>query len=408
MELASPAGSLEKLQFAYRYGADAAYIGFSGFSLRAKAENFSIEDASAVSALVNEQGPSRKRKLYCALNAYFRDDSLSRLEDSVELLSSFPFDAFIISDLGVRPFLEKHFPGKRLHLSTQANCTNAESAKMYRDLGFSRIILARELRLREIESIRQAVPDVELEAFAHGALCLAYSGRCLLSAWMADRSSNEGLCTHSCRWDWRLLEEKSRPGQYFPIYEGNGFSSILSSRDICMIDHVDKLVSVGLDSIKSEGRMKSLYYTAVSTQAYRAAIDKAMGGAMSPKVDDYEAIRAELFQTSHRPYTTGFYFDDKEVLQPALENTEKDWFFLGTVSEVLAPRRYRIILRNQIRIDEAIRVISPNRAPRLIDRFGLSSPKGESLSKADHGSPCILECDFDIEIDSILTRAALK
>lgn len=306
IELLAPAGNIEKLHYAYRYGADAVYVGLDKFSLRQKADNFSAEALQKAGEIKGE------RKLYCAVNALFHQKEISRLEESLDEIGSFPFDAFIVSDLGAARLLRSRFPETQLHLSTQASCLNAEAVKTYQELGFSRIILGREVRLEEIADIKAAVPEMELECFVHGAMCLAYSGRCFLSAYLADRSGNEGSCAHSCRWNWRVLEESQRPGEYLPIVEDpdGGYTTILSSKDLCMIDHVAELRDAGIDSLKIEGRMKSLYYTAVVTRAYRKTID-ALEKPGSVDAESLAAFRDELFRVSHREYSTGFSFQSR-------------------------------------------------------------------------------------------------
>ncbi len=369
MELLSPAGNLEKLKAAYRYGADAAYVGLSSFSLRAKADNFPPDQAGEVNRIKGD------KKLYCALNIYFHPGDLKRLEESLDQVAKFPFDAFIVSDPGASAMLKKRFPGTPLHLSTQANCINAESAKFYRDAGFSRIILGRELSLREIEVIRREVPDVELEAFVHGAMCLAYSGRCFLSAWMTGRSGNQGLCAHSCRWDYHLLEERERPGEYLPVYEGEGFTSILSSKDICMIDHLQEIRDTGIDAVKIEGRMKSVYYTALVTRAYRKFLD-------NPNADP--AYRDELFRLSRREYTTGFYFGREEIEEPTNRSYLREGIFLATVKEPAEDGRFRLATHNRFERGETIEFIGPD-VPFLTDSsFELYDEESLPVQEAVH------------------------
>ncbi len=326
MELLAPAGSSEKLRYAYTYGADAAYIGLPSFSLRANAENIDDklpESPQTIRALKGE------RKLYCALNIYFHDVDLGALNARLDRIAEYPFDAFIVSDIGVLPTLKKRFPDAELHLSTQANCTNREAARMYHDMGFSRIVPARELSLEEIARIKDTVPELELEVFVHGAICLAYSGRCLISKWVADRSANRGDCAHSCRWNYRLaLEEEQRPGEYLPVETGEtaagAFTTLLSSKDICMIDDLAALREAGVDSLKIEGRIKSLYYVAVITRAYRYALDHP---------GDPNPFREDLFAVSHREFSTGFYFGRDDIERPTSESYEQTHLFLGSLEE---------------------------------------------------------------------------
>jgi putative protease len=382
MELLAPAGNLEKLTTAYKYGADAAYVGMDSFSLRTRADNFRLDQADEVARAKGN------RKLYCALNIYFHNADLMRLEEHIEALSTFPFDAYIVSDVGVLPLLRRYAPDARLHLSTQANCVNSEAARFYRDLGFSRIILGRELSLSEIADIRNAVPDVELEAFVHGAMCLAYSGRCFLSAWMIGRSANSGDCAHSCRWRYRpqdrlyFIEEEKRPGELYPVIEGDGFTSILSSRDICMIDHLDKLRDVGVDGLKIEGRMKSAYYTAVVTRAYRKQLDHILTGL--PSREEASAFTAELAHVSRRETSTGFYFGREEIETPTEREYHRDYTFIGIVGEETVPGTYRLKLKNRVSRDMRLEALGPD-VPCVTDEaFELLDEDCMPIEAANH------------------------
>ncbi|MCE5257125.1 MAG: U32 family peptidase [Spirochaetaceae bacterium] len=337
MELLSPAGSADKLRYAYRYGADAAYIGLPLFSLRAQAENIEDEDLLAperLSKIKNEFSgaaniPGARRKLYCAINIFFHNDDLSALDRDLPRIAEYPFDGFIVSDLGAYQLLRDRFPDREYHLSTQANNTNWRSAKVYHDMGFSRIVPGRELSLDEIRSIKDHIPDLEIEAFIHGAMCMAYSGRCFLSSWLAGRSANKGDCTQPCRWHYKvLLEEEKRPGQLLPVESGEtghgGYTLVMSSRDLCMIDHIEALREAGVDSLKIEGRMKSLYYVALATRAYRYAIDHP--GEENPFREDLSAI-------SHREYDTGFYFGREGMDLSTTKAYRQSHLFAGSVEE---------------------------------------------------------------------------
>lgn len=387
VELLAPAGSLEKLEQVYRYGADAAYLGVAGLSLRARAETFDPEaDTRAVAEAKSRHGAGRR--LYGAVNVYVHQAELPRLEERIEALGEdHPFDAFIVSDLGAAAILRKYHPDAELHLSTQANCVNAEAVRMYRDLGFSRVVPGRELSLREIAEIRRSVPEVELEVFVHGAMCLAYSGRCFLSAWMADRSGNRGDCAHSCRWEYRVLEEKKRPGEYYPVFEGEGFTAVMSSKDINMVDHLRELLDAGVDSLKIEGRMKSSYYAAVVTRAYRKALD-ALTGAAAPGRQgaiDPAPFVAELYGVSHRDFTTGFYFGSEEVEKPAEGSYRRSHRFLGIVREALGDGGFRIEVKNSIRPGTPIEFIGPD-VPVLRDEaFTVTDAEGSATEAAHHG-----------------------
>lgn len=375
MELLSPAGNLEKLEFAYAYGADAVYIGMERFSLRAKADNFSEDDSKRVASLKGD------KKLYCALNIFFKDQDLSDLENQMEILTLFPFDAFIISDLGVLPFLRKYFPSTPLHLSTQANCLNAEAAKIYRDLGFSRIILGREMDLESIRGLKTKLPALEVEVFVHGAMCLAYSGRCFLSAYTTGRSGNRGDCAHTCRWEYRVLEEKERPGEYFPVEMGDNFTTLLSSKDLCMIDYIPQLLEAGIDSVKIEGRMKSIYYTSVVTRAYRQAIDQAKG---IPRCN-LSAYISDLYRISHREYTTGFFFKDPEIHHSTEKSYIKSHTLLGTVDKKAAPRLWKINVKNSLHRGEEVEFIGPELPIHVEHSLDLTDLKGNPIDVAHHG-----------------------
>jgi len=387
MELLSPAGNLEKLKYAYLYGADASYIGIKKFSLRAKADNFKDTEYEEIRLLKGN------KKLYGALNIYFHNEDLKLLEENIEYLSCYPFDAFIISDIGILPLLKRHFPSAEFHLSTQANCVNIEGAKFYRDLGFSRIIPGRELSLKELEEIKSGVPDVELEVFVHGAMCLAYSGRCILSSYLAGRSGNKGDCAHSCRWNYRLLEEEERPGEYLPVIEGENFTTILSSKDLCMIDHLADLRNAGVDALKIEGRMKSIYYTAIVTRAYRQMLNYIAGNS----VPEIEGFRDELFKVSHREFSTGFYYGREEIEVPTEKSYIREYIFIGTVTGRVSQSRYSIDIKNRISADTPIEYIGPDVVNIPDNSFSLYDEAGNPVLFANHGKVHILETDKNIQ-----------
>ncbi|MDC7218554.1 MAG: U32 family peptidase [Spirochaetales bacterium] len=381
MELLSPAGSIEKLKYAWLYGADAAYIGLQGFSLRAKADNFANQQAEAQKEADFIRSIKGDKKLYCALNIYFHNQDLARLEENLDNFAAYPFDAFIISDIGLLPLLKRRFPNTELHLSTQANATNGEAVKLYGDMGFSRVILGREVSLSEIETMKKAAPHIELEAFVHGAMCLAYSGRCFLSSWMTGRSGNDGSCAHSCRWDYRVLEEEQRPGEYYPVIENEGFTTIMSSKDICMIDHLKELRDAGVDSVKIEGRMKSIYYAAVVTRAYRKALDRLEGA----EVPDFDGYREELNKVSHREFSTGFYFGKEDVEKSTEISYEREYTFMGSLGEEVEPGVFALDIKNKIRKDDVLEFIGPDEL-YLEDRdWTIYDVFGEVPEEADHG-----------------------
>lgn len=420
MELLSPAGNLEKLKIVYQYGADAAYIGINDFSLRLKADNFYDSDYLAMEKIKGD------KKLYGAFNIYFHNKDIARLNDELDIIASYPLDGFIISDIGVLPTLKKRFPDKEFHLSTQANCINKEAAKLYYNMGFNRVILGRECSLNEIKEIKDYQPELELETFVHGAMCLAYSGRCFLSKYMANRSANQGDCSHTCRWKYNLklsssekikelaqsgelvIEEELRPNHHFPIYEGENFTTILSSKDLCLIDHLEQLKAAGIDSFKIEGRMKSLYYAAVITRSYKKALDKLEG-----KIDpDYDSYREELFKVSHREFTTGFFFNDESVHSTTKISYLRKHIFVGDICEVQEEKsswfKAKINLKNQIKENDKIEIIGPNILFEKLQEFYLTDENGSKIPKADHGKICYIyfKCK-SIPSDGFLLRRAI-
>ena len=335
MELLSPAGNVEKLKYAYIYGADAAYIGLKKFSLRVKADNFYDDEYKNVIELKKKYP---EKRLHCALNISFHDEEIDSLKENLDYFKKYPIDAFIVQDIGIVPLLQKEFPHAQLHLSTQASCVNSQAVKMYQKMGFSRVVLGREISIDQIKRIKDSVPDMEIETFVHGAMCIAYAGRCLMSAYLTGRSAQSGFCSHTCRWNFNLstdksslpdkkiltleeakeiaqsgtlqIQEEQRPGEYFPIFEGEDFTAILSSKDLRMIEHLDDLKKAGVDSLKIEGRMKSIYYVAMVTRAYRKALD-ALEGKIS--VQQAKPFIDELENVSHRESTTGFYYNKADA-----------------------------------------------------------------------------------------------
>jgi putative protease len=371
MELLSPAGNIEKLSYCYTYGADAAYIGLKKFSLRVKADNFYEDEYKRIIELKNK---FPGKKLHCALNIAFHNAEIDSFIKEIPYFKQYPIDAFIVQDLGIVPLLQKNFPNATLHLSTQASCMNREAVKMYKSLGFKRVVMGREASLAEIKEIKDAVPDMEIECFVHGAMCIAYSGRCLMSAYLNGRSGQSGFCSHTCRWDYDLLvdrnqipqtridcndsvapnehdsysaesraiaqsgalvlREHKRPDEYFPVYEGDNFTAILSSKDLCMIDHLADLKKAGVDSLKIEGRMKSVYYVALITRAYRKALD-----ALDGKITDEQAkpFVSELYDASHREYATGFYYDKEAADVTVTGASDSPYYLAATVGSKLSP-----------------------------------------------------------------------
>ena len=344
MELLSPAGNVEKLSYAYAYGADAAYIGLKRFSLRVKADNFYDDEYKKVTEL-KEKYPGKR--LHCALNISFHDKEIDALKNNLDYFKMYPIDAFIVQDIGIVPLLQKEFPDTELHLSTQASCVNSQAVKMYGSMGFKRIVLGREISLDEIRRIKDTNPDMELEAFCHGAMCIAYAGRCLMSAYLTGRSAQSGFCSHSCRWEYDvgtkitaadakmlaesgdlILQERQRPGEYFPVFEGDDFTAILSSKDLRMIEHLEDMKAAGVDSVKIEGRMKSVYYVAMVTRAYRKALDVLDGKLTSQEAAPFIE---ELENVSHRESTTGFYYHKSDADKTTIGASDSKYQLAGEI-----------------------------------------------------------------------------
>ena len=300
-ELLAPAGTLEKLKIAFRYGADAVYFGGEKFSLRAAAKNFTFEDMEEGVRIAHKLG----KKMYCTINVMPRNDEIRELLEYVKKLEEIGIDAVLVSDLGVFSIIKDN-TNIPIHISTQANTVNYAACNMWHKLGAERVVLGRECSLKEIQEIQKNISeDLELEIFIHGAMCISYSGRCLLSSFMAGRDSNRGACAQSCRWKYTLMEEK-RQGEYFPIEEDENGTYIMNSKDMCMIDHIEELMNLGVASLKIEGRNKSEYYVAVVVNAYRKAIDLYYENPDNYKLLD--SIKNEMFKVSHRRYYTGFFF----------------------------------------------------------------------------------------------------
>ncbi|MFH1375212.1 MAG: U32 family peptidase C-terminal domain-containing protein [Patescibacteria group bacterium] len=337
-ELLAPAGSLKKVEVALAYGADAIYCGIPDFSLRARENEFSLTDLRKARALTH----SAKKKLYLTINTYPRAGELKKLESFLKHVRSIKPDAIIFSDPGVLRLLKKNLPKVKLHLSVQANTVNPESVRFWYAQGVRRVILARELSLREITEIHKKVPRIELECFVHGAICMSYSGRCLLSLYLTNRDANRGLCTQPCRWHYKLgsrfqvlgsrspsLEEEKRKGEYFPLEEDSHGSYILNSKDLCLIEKIPQLMRAGVSAFKIEGRHKSVGYLATITRAYRKALDDFVVGN---KFD--RKLWKEIYSTGNREFTLGFFDGSQKDLQnytrSGSENTQS---FLGLVEE---------------------------------------------------------------------------
>ena len=317
MELLAPAGGQSQLEAALRFGADAVYLACDRFGMRQRAENFALADIPDAVRLAHDAGAA----VHVTLNTLMDADDIDALPGYLEALADAGVDAFIVSDLGAFTLAQEHAPGVALHVSTQASVANAAAARRWHDMGAARVVCAREMGIEDIARLRADAPrELEIEAFAHGAMCVAVSGRCLLSAAMTGRSGNKGHCSQSCRWSYALVEEK-RPGEYFPIEEDVRGSFVLNAQDLCMIDHLDDLATAGVDSIKLEGRNKKAFYVATVVHAYRAVLDGA----------DPASVHDDLLAISHRPYGTGFYYGQPNQT-PERDGYVKECLHVATVT----------------------------------------------------------------------------
>ncbi len=373
MELLAPAGNMEKLRYAVWYGADAVYAAYRAFGLRAASENFDREELAEAISFCHQNNV----KIYITVNIYPTQRDLAELPGFFTMLAELRPDGLIIADLGVMALAKRYAPQIPIHVSTQANVTNYETAMVMRELGAKRIVLAREMPLADMADLRQKLPaDVELECFAHGAMCVAYSGRCLLSAAMAGRSGNQGACAQPCRWNYALMEEK-RPGSYYPIEEDDRGTYVFNSKDLCLIEYLKELEQAGIASLKVEGRMKSFYYVACVTRAYRKALDDlAAGKPYDP------ALMEELRAVSHRDYCTGFLLGDSGA---GGQNPDNGGYLRYTdVVAISDDEPGWVIQKNKFVKGETLWVLSPGKEPYSIVADTMTDEEGTEIESAPH------------------------
>ena len=372
MELLAPVGDKQKLIMAVEYGADAVYLAFTRFGLRTFAGNFNEEELKwAV-----EYAHSHNVKVYITVNIIPHESDLSDLPDYIKFLQSLNVDAVICADLGVISIVRKVAPNLDVHVSTQANITNSAAAQVFVDMGVKRLILAREMTLEEIAEMRSKIPaEIELEAFAHGAMCISYSGRCLLSNFLTGRDANRGACVQACRWEY-AIREVSRE-QAYPIEEDSHGTYILNSKDMCMIEHLDKMKKAGISSIKIEGRMKTEYYVANVVNAYRKALDYLETHQEYHLPED---IKAEVYKSSHRDYSTGFFFGDpKQTLETSLPTSTYD--FVAVVVEDWCDGRALVEMRNKFTAKETLELLSKSKNNAIINIDKIVDIEGSELNE---------------------------
>ena len=394
-ELLIPASSLEVLKIAVIFGADAVYIGGEVFGLRAKAKNFSLEEMKEGVAFAH----AHNVRVYVTANILAHNSDLDGVRKYFEELKEVNPDALIISDPGVFMIAKEVLPEMELHISTQANNTNYGTYLFWKGQGAKRVVSARELSLREIKEIRDHIPDdLEIESFIHGAMCISYSGRCLLSNYFTGRDANQGACTHPCRWKYSIMEE-TRPGEYMPVYENERGTYIFNSKDLCMIEHVPDLINAGIDSLKVEGRMKTALYVATVARTYRKAIDDYQ---TDPK--RYEAnmdwYKEEIGKCTYREFTTGFFYGKPDETTQIYDNNTyiKNYTYLGIIGQRDEKGYYSLEQRNKFSVGEQIEVMKPNGENIEVVVKGIYDEDYEPMESAPHPKQ-LLHIDLGIPLD---------
>lgn len=402
-ELLVPASSLEVLKIAVIFGADAVYIGGEAFGLRAKAKNFSHDDMAAGIAFAHEHGV----KVYVTVNILAHNYDLEGVREYLYELKELKPDGLIIADPGIFMYAKEICPEIERHISTQANNTNYETYRFWYQLGAKRVVTARELSLEEIREIRAHIPDdMEIETFIHGAMCISYSGRCLLSNYLTGRDANQGACTHPCRWKYSIVEEK-RPGEYMPVFENERGTYIFNSKDLCMIEHIGDILESGIDSLKIEGRMKTALYVATVARTYRKAIDDYME---SP--EKYQAnmpwYQEQISNCTYRHFTTGFFYGKPDENTQIYDNNtyEKEYTYLGYAEGVDERGFAQITQRNKFTVGETIEIMKPDGRNLSVTVQGIYNEDGESQESAPHAQQKLyVDLGTEIEMYDLLRRA---
>ena len=404
--LLAPAGNYEKMTAAVHYGADAVYLSGKTFGMRAAAGNFSEEELADAVAFAHRNGAA----VHVTVNVMPRGEEYEALGDYLSFLDSIRPDALIVADMGVIAMAKKKAPHLPLHLSTQASVVSAEAANAYHEIGIKRIVLARELSLDEIASIRAKTPSsLELETFIHGAMCVSYSGRCLLSNYLAGRDGNRGMCAQPCRWEYRMayVEEKKRPGQFIPVGEDAFGTYVMSSRDLCMISHLGELCDAGIDCFKIEGRMKSVYYVSAVTNAYRMALDAALSGRK--EVDP--AWLRELESVSHREYSTGYYFgkpNETANLTDRIAPLAEASFVALALTDSDASGSALFEQKNKSVAGESVEWLSPGRTGLPFTVDGLTDEEGNEISSTPHPQmKYYMKVPFPVKKGDVIRRCPL-
>ncbi len=403
VELLLPAGGLDTLVTAVQYGADAVYIGGQRFGLRAKADNFSLEDMKQGIKYAHENGV----KVYLTVNIFAHNDDIKAVGEYFDEIRDIGLDAVLISDPGLFMLAKEHMPEMELHVSTQANNTNYETFKFWYKMGAKRVVCARELSLKEIAEIRQNIPeDLEIEAFIHGAMCISYSGRCLLSSYLAGRDANRGLCTHPCRWKYAVVErsngqliennnekqdvefavvEENRPGEYMPIEEDERGTYIFNSKDLCMIEHIPEMIEAGIYSFKIEGRMKTKLYVASAARTYREAIDDYLESEelYRSKIEHY---KQEIAACTFRQFTTGFYFGKPDQDTQIYDSNTyiRNYIYLGAIEEICPDGRVVVFQKNKFLVGDEIEIMDFRKGDIAAKVVKIEDENGREMESAPH------------------------
>ncbi len=400
IELLIPAGSLEVLRVAVDYGADAVYIGGEAFGLRAKAHNFTMEEMKEGCAYCHAHGA----RLYVTVNIFAHNADLPGVRAYLERLKDVPVDALIISDPAIFTMAREILPRMELHVSTQANNTNYGIYQFWYGLGAKRVVSARELSLEELKEIRANIPeDMEIESFIHGAMCISYSGRCLLSNFLTGRDANQGACTHPCRWKYSVVEEK-RPGEYFPVEEDDRGTYIFNSKDLCMIEHIPELVEAGIDSFKIEGRMKTALYVATVARTYRRAIDDYLESEEKYRAN-MSYYKEEIGKCTYRQFTTGFYFGKPGPDEQVYDSNEyvKDYIYIGKVESLNEQGRVQFIQRNKFVVGQQIEAMRFDGTNQMLTVQGIWNEKLEAVESAPHPKePLTVDVGCELPVGTIL------
>ena len=395
VELLAPAGNLEKLKTVLRYGADAVFLGGKAFNLRAGSANFSMDSLREGVAYAHSLG----KKVYVTLNIIAHNRDVKALPNFIKFLDEVNVDAVIVADIGIMAMV-REFSSLPIHVSTQASTANWMTAKAFHDMGAKRVVLARELGLDEIKAIKDKVPDLELEVFVHGAMCMTYSGRCTMSSYMSQRDSNHGMCANSCRLKYALVQEK-QPGVYYPVIEDETGNYLYNSKDLCTIDFLDKVIEAGVSGLKIEGRNRGLLYGATTTNVYRAALDSYSAGQFAVQ-DDW--IK-ELDTYTHRGYTTGFFHGKLDRHAQRLDGkSDENYVLAGVVKDVLSPGHYLVAARNKVTEGQEIEAVRPGMTAKTrIQALNFANPSNNAgMPDTKPGNDSFMTLDPPLEIGDLL------